>query len=62
LGGRNRKIKVQGQPRQKVSKTLHNKTSQAWWYMAVTPATQKVAIRGYQPETSPGKSGTLSEK
>jgi hypothetical protein len=35
---------VQGQPRQKVSKTPPQPTSQAWWCMPLIPAIQETQI------------------
>jgi hypothetical protein len=33
LGGKEKRIAAQGQPGQKVSETLFQKTSQAWWHI-----------------------------
>jgi hypothetical protein len=41
LRKRRLRITVQGQLRQKVSKTPYQSISQAWWHMFVTPAKQE---------------------
>jgi hypothetical protein len=38
LRDRGRRNMVQSQPRQKVGKTLSQKTSQVWWFIPVIPA------------------------
>jgi hypothetical protein len=41
-----RNIKVPGQLRQKVSKTLSQKIGWAWWFTAVIPAPREVEVGG----------------
>jgi hypothetical protein len=43
-GDRDRRIMAQDQPKQKVSETLCQETSQAWWYTSVIPATPEAEV------------------
>jgi hypothetical protein len=40
-GGRDRRIMVEGQPGQKVSKVLYQKKSQVWWTMSVVAEVER---------------------
>jgi hypothetical protein len=61
--GLDRRISVQGKPRQKISETLSQRTSQVWWYMPETSATWEVEVGGSQSKSDPGqKHETLFEK
>jgi hypothetical protein len=54
-GGRGRKIMVGGQPG-KSEQDPSSKTSWAWWFAYVIPATREPEIGGLQFKASPGKS------
>jgi hypothetical protein len=58
-----RKIAVQDQPWQKVSKTSSQSTRWAWWCVPMIPATQQAKVGGLQYRASSGqKCETLPEK
>jgi hypothetical protein len=41
FGNKDRKITVGDQPQQKLSETISQRTSWAWWLMSVIPSTRK---------------------
>jgi hypothetical protein len=41
-----RRIAIQGQPRQRVSKTLSEEISWLWWYVPMDPAMLEAEARG----------------
>jgi hypothetical protein len=50
-----RKIAVQGQPTQKVSETLSQRTIWIWCVMSVIPATWRRKVGGWRSQAGPGK-------
>jgi hypothetical protein len=55
-----RRLTVQGQPGQEVIKTPSQLTSEAWWCVPVTPATQEVQVGRLPYTTGPAKTQDLS--
>jgi hypothetical protein len=51
--GGNRRMAVQGQPREKVSDTLSQGTSQVWWVTLITPATREAEMGGLRSKAGP---------
>jgi hypothetical protein len=60
--GRDRRITVQGQLMQKVSKILSEKPSWEWWSTPIIPPPQEAKLRGPQSRPARQKHKTLSEK